>query len=664
MHKARENANGTFSIGKTWPLDDLSAVESYNGSRPRNPEEEQRKQWAGGQGFTVSIGKPYYWQANTQKEKQFFIASLVKIYTKYTGGNSPELIGFDEKEKEQLLGIKPPQPRPAPPSATLSQSSMQSGPAPPFPGNGYPGRQPALRSSPSREPISRREQNREPLQQEQSPHHLAHSHSSQNLRAQPSQFRGGPPPPTNPDFERATALETPPILRTGNGNRSQESFGNGYDNTNKPPRSRGGTGGLPSAPGRFPDRSGTPTSQRSTTPDSHIGRNKDSVDDIPPVPAPLTLPPERRRPPMPQLADSSNDSMIPAPLATPSLQREFMRPPARSSERPEPVQPLKVSSPVVQEQPTRPSLGGSQETSQSSIKFATGSIQKETSNDLPKAASVVVPPIPAEPVNSPISEEENRPGLGPMIKKKSRTEVANAFRKAAASANAFKPRAGGAAERLREQVNKSPEGPDGITGVVPAPSLLRGLSIDSTKTSTSIQTPVEKTEAPPVKAAPEVKDAVPEVKITRANDQSPEGAAKQSSPEKKDRDVKRQKPTSELTQKQLTSLGVDPSLLDGRGTDFVHLLDDFGWTEDGVHTKNIDQMHEEIERELNKAQVGGWLTRLEEEDERVEAIKKGLNICIGECDEFDVLLTLYGVELGVSFMNPYLIIAVTDMYRL
>ena len=59
-------------------------------------------------------------------------------------------------------------------------------------------------------------------------------------------------------------------------------------------------------------------------------------------------------------------------------------------------------------------------------------------------------------------------------------------------------------------------------------------------------------------------------------------------------------------------------------------------------------MKDDIERELNKAQIGGWLSRLDEEDERVGAIKKGFDLCIAECDELDRLLTLYGVELGVS----------------
>lgn len=104
MHKARENVNGSFSIGKTWHLDELSMVQSFNGALPANAEEEQQKRWAGGNGFVVTMGKPYYWQANTEKEKQFFVASLVKIYTKYTGGKVPELVGFDERERNQIMG--------------------------------------------------------------------------------------------------------------------------------------------------------------------------------------------------------------------------------------------------------------------------------------------------------------------------------------------------------------------------------------------------------------------------------------------------------------------------------------------------------------------------------------------------------------------------------
>lgn len=88
VHKARENANGTYSIGKTWNLDDLQQIENHLGFHDK--------------GFTVTLLKPYYWQANSTKEKDFFIQSLVKIYKKYTGGRVPALLGFEGTEIAQL----------------------------------------------------------------------------------------------------------------------------------------------------------------------------------------------------------------------------------------------------------------------------------------------------------------------------------------------------------------------------------------------------------------------------------------------------------------------------------------------------------------------------------------------------------------------------------
>ncbi|KAF2719191.1 hypothetical protein K431DRAFT_314290 [Polychaeton citri CBS 116435] len=107
MHKARENNNGSFSIGKTWNMEELSAIETFSGvgMPPATNEKEQRfREWAGNIGFTVTVTKPYYWQAGTSKEKDFFIASCVKIYRKYTKGLVPELRGFGEQEKAMLLG--------------------------------------------------------------------------------------------------------------------------------------------------------------------------------------------------------------------------------------------------------------------------------------------------------------------------------------------------------------------------------------------------------------------------------------------------------------------------------------------------------------------------------------------------------------------------------
>jgi len=676
MHKARENTNGTFSIGKTWPLDDLSAIESFSGLVPKNVEEEQRKQWAGGVGFIVTIGKPYYWQANTQKEKQFFIGSLAKIYTKYTGGKAPELIGFDDREREQVLGTASASQRPQPLNRYVQPSGQRASPASnaPLSTNGRP--MPPRQIAESREPLARQEmaassQPRDPISRQK-------SSEDQILRSQVSTppFSANRPSTSSSQTQLARPyFEAGPGTGAGNqrqqaplslrkvaaDNQSQESVASRDDGRSLSPRSRGGLNGMANVSGRFQDRSATPVSQRALTPDSNVTSRQDPPSEMPPVPAPLAFPPERRRPPLqvsPDRVHSREQSadMVPAPLATPSQQREFMKLPARSTERPEPPQPLRVSNAATgnANQNARPETAVVLGHNQKSSDAIAGDDQAEASEKkatLPTSVPSQLPGV-SEKVRTPAEpSQDERPGLGPMIKKKSKADVASAFRKAASAAsvaNAFKPRAGGAAERLREQQAKASEGPDGITSVVPAPSLLRGISNGNTRTGT----PEPVTQEKPSMATSN--ETIPEVKITIPSGQkgvpeqkSPEAIPKLAMPEKKSREVKRQKPTSEITQKQLASLGIDSSLLDGRGAKFATLLDNFGWADEGIHTKSIDQINDEIERELNKTQIGGWFGRLEEEDDRVEAIKQGLDVTIAECEELDGLLTLYGVELGV-----------------
>lgn len=113
IHKGRENANGSFSIGKTWEMYELSAIENYVHSNPQTPEGRQHKLWAKDTGFLVTIVKPYYWEAHTSKEKEFFIGSMVKVYTKFTDrfdrkqGKYPILMGFAENELDTLTEHRP-----------------------------------------------------------------------------------------------------------------------------------------------------------------------------------------------------------------------------------------------------------------------------------------------------------------------------------------------------------------------------------------------------------------------------------------------------------------------------------------------------------------------------------------------------------------------------
>jgi exocyst complex component 1 len=601
-------------------------VRSYSGATPMTVEEEQQKQWAGGIGLTVTLGKPYYWQANTPKEKQFFIGTLVKIYAKYTGGKSPELIGFDTKEREQLLGVsaaaagQPPSQQPARPGAVYGQS--QNLPPP----RREPSRERLLRNQPSQDAVQR--------SQAQIPPSSTPSLTSQTSRPQ---FRGSP---SGSMDSNGGGPQQQSLRRLAGANQSQESFGRSDDGASLPPRSRGGMNSLPNAPGRFQDRSITPNSQRAVTPDGSFPnpKDRDAADEVPPVPAPLAFPPERRRPPMPIIGDSnqrgqnSTENIVPAPLSSPGMRREDLRLPARSSERTQPRE-------------------REQESKIDDVHSDTNGISRGVVDREQSIPSSTPPPVqvPEEP------EEEVRPGLGPMIKKKSRGDIAGQFMKAAKTANAFnsfKPRAGGAAERLRETQPKSSEGPDGITSVVPAPSLVRSISSENP----SLLTPpasISSDKISPRKSH----DSIPEVKITVPQSGRPssvEGPVPtpqdKAIPEKSQtREIKRIKSPAETMVKELASLGIDPAILGGRGGELVAAWEEFGWAGEAIRTKNIDQMKEEVERELNRIQAGGWLKMLDEEDERIEAIKQGLDKCIEECDELDGLLTLYSVELSVSF---------------
>ncbi len=208
-------------------------------------------------------------------------------------------------------------------------------------------------------------------------------------------------------------------------------------------------------------------------------------------------------------------------------------------------------------------------------------------------------------------------------------------------------------------MNKNNDGPDGITEVVPAPP--RPVS--------SHKSPEPSTPEPPPKAADRT-STLPEVKITVPNSSRPtslQASTQEANPvaetvqskepkESKDaRDPKDSKNESRKSvivgndMKYLASLGIDAAILDSRSNEFAKWLDYFAWVPgDQMRGNNFDDMRLEMERELNKAQAGGWLARFQEEDERVEMIKRGVDVAMAECEELDNLLTLYSVELSVS----------------
>ncbi|GJJ15524.1 hypothetical protein Clacol_009802 [Clathrus columnatus] len=63
IHKSKMNTNGTFSIGKTWRLIELRAVEVTD---PNN--------------FTLTLGRAYRWQAEDSKQQSEFVGAVVNTF--------------------------------------------------------------------------------------------------------------------------------------------------------------------------------------------------------------------------------------------------------------------------------------------------------------------------------------------------------------------------------------------------------------------------------------------------------------------------------------------------------------------------------------------------------------------------------------------------------
>jgi hypothetical protein len=673
IHKSKENSNGTFSIGKTWNMDDLSRVESYTGPDAK-PE---FKDWAGTSGFTITLSKPYYWQTMADSEKKFFLASIVKIYRRYTNGKIPDFVNFDPQLLQELLSA----------DGRRQQQGSQSSPGdPPSRSNTLT---PGSGSLPSPTPP------------------IGRAMASQTGRSSPV---------GSIDSSRSTREQKDASMRRlGAPNRSQDSVATSFRSDDGTTTAAAATASSAATP-RFraaqplPKRSldspesaqsfaTTPLTRpvtpqpRPTTPQIHTPQPQSK-----PQPSPLQdeQPPERRRPPMDPARPSTavDRDLVPAPLATsvpnsPARQPGVAIPP-RSMERTsrqnsadpqmETDSFTGIKHSLLRKNSTEPPpLTNS--TSLASIKSSlmNRNAAASSSRDRIVPIPVVEPPLEMEPesapeqesepsmspppmasppptdqsqVGSPSTEDdgESRPGLGPMIKsKKSKNDLTSRWRAATAAATAaatsiaaFKPRPGGAGEKLRQaKIKMGGKEPDGITGVVPAPP--RPIATPELGANAdSLQGDVPQlTVTVPNASRPSSVKSLGEGKGAQDTSQTEEAARAK---EEARRDI-----VVGNDAKYLSAMGIDPSILDGRSTQFGHWLDYFGWVpSEQMRAKNMDEVKLDIEREINRAQAGGWLARFREEDERVDAIKKGIDVAMTECDELDNLLTLYSVELSVS----------------
>ncbi|KAK5093443.1 GTP-Rho binding exocyst subunit [Exophiala xenobiotica] len=528
VHKARENPSGSFSIGKSWALDELTAIQIYAGPFPENEREAMEKQWAGDLGFTVTLGKPYYWHAPTAKEKDFFIASLLKIYKKYTGGNTPELTGFLPHQIDQLgsgqssrtpsatVSQSPAPQLTAPPPIPVASSQRPRSPQmqrfPPAPSNSFDHQTPASRGDPRDGPPPMPEPLRSPARTDR------RMPSRENMRRGPDAPFGGPgqrePAPYIPPMPRqgptqnalAHQASQSSLGQSSVDSREQQGFPppnratraptNGPNPYQRPPTESSAANSeylptLAAVRGRLissaqsSDRPTTSTSDATSTASrTPVQSDMPSIYANSPAPESL-LPPDRKRPFLPIANTNGAQSNGPnsrsvTPATTPTPRAEETVPPIVPSQEPAKEHNNQaIPKGGYFNAVTMPDPPGAEPT-----ETATRAPSTSAANNITEPSPITFEERTAEPEEMPSPDkkgEEHRPGLGPMLKKKN---VADQFRKAAFAASAFKPRQGGGAARLKAMQEEGKRGnePDGITGVVPAP-IMRGMSSDSVTSS-------------------------------------------------------------------------------------------------------------------------------------------------------------------------------------
>lgn len=684
MHKARENANGTFSIGKTWILDDLDVIESFTNAVPQTAEQQQNKSRAGPTGFIVTVQKPYYWKANTAKEKDFFIFSLIKIYKKYTGGRLPQLIGFSSQELDQLGGASGPQngvPLAARPNMSTGVSSRVLSQETPVIRESPVETSRERRQRPSQERLSQERPSQERPSQEPPPgERVLHSAIAQNrfVRSAGSNERihmpgafpstdsiQDPSPQSSQHQLKTKRSESPalhnaisqPKFRRPSAGQSTDSFQSGREIQPAPLQQSGrssnekvGQNGTYGA-----GVSAAPARPITTTQEMPVNAVKDVPTSAPhaeePTPAKQAITLNFN----PGSNDNSTDQATSLKESQDHRNRNMRDPSQVTRGPPSLSQPESSGDHFPNE--TRSMIASSPQNSQTTTPevISLGPAANDDGSLTPQPSVTKFPPTP--PPETPT--EEHRPGLGPMIKKKSATEVASKFRKAATAYNAFKPRAGGAAEKV---ANDKPTSGDGITGVFQAPSLLKGISQDDVRPAT----PKQSLEIRP--STPDVRKEILTVQITTSPaksvtpvppepvSQKPSEAVLQSTPEsgkrppvaEKAQEDRRKKHRSDHSAKYARILGIDLSLLEGRTFEIEEVLNDFGWGEERSGRATFEELETGIRKEIARVEAGSWLSAVENNDERVVAVADMMDRVMSECDELDNLLTLYNVELGVD----------------
>ena len=701
MYKARENEDGTFQIGKTWDLDELQSIRVFNPATARTPEEQQQAQWAGPGGLTITMSKPYFWKALGNAEKEFFVAGLVRVFRRYTKGRAPELIGFTATERDTLLSgpsyVPPPQEgrpssqnqaqppplrqqlpqqRSSSPSSSVHSSTIGLASSEPMQGPANPRPVQQQRPQPTNQPSSHRSNrdSRASSQQTPSPTSSFKAPPQAFNQSQPQQSQQ--PRPFEPIFppnhqapaslfanggrpSNASSAVSPTFLQPLN-----TSSGPAGASLMSPSEISPGTHSVSSiTAGRWRPEGVAATTQRSAvdspgseqSPGSTPAPLQQTVLQTAPHNAPQTAPqvvPERRRPPIQDASVFGSQNSFrkasiatePSPLATQAPMQHDVSPSNMQGEPLLEVLPLRSTPQKAKAPPLQIVVQQEQERVPSPVTQAAPR-QDSPSNDLPSRTT------------SPLDERQYRPGLGPMMGRQGSNETANKLRKAATAYSAFKPRAGGAGERLLGTKANTNDEPDGVTRVVPAP-LSRNATQDTVPTLGRVASPLGNGVPRPLspgleKPATQTMDGVVERPLPNGSTQP---AVQVNEPTEEQQMARRPskitipKPRrqTDFFAKSLTTMGIDTSIVNNQHVEFENILTDFNWDTNLLQVKQVDVLKTNLRRDIARLEAGSWLGDSGHKDDRVATVESLLDRAIAECDEMEGLLTLYSVELSVS----------------
>ncbi|KIY70189.1 hypothetical protein CYLTODRAFT_371472 [Cylindrobasidium torrendii FP15055 ss-10] len=229
IHKSKANSNGTFSVGKTWRLQELKGIQVVNSIC-----------------FNISLSRTYKWDTDSAEEQKVFIHAMIQLFRQIS--NDPLQLDGVEGYEHGRQRIQQPQPQPAAhpallrprgPGPTRTPSPTSNGQAPaavtPSRASPHPSRHPRNRDDAqsamsSRAPSPAQSQaSRTRMREPSVPRRPASPARSQASSAAPSRLRSGsigsstmrgsvassstttlPPPPSAPPSVYAPSPAPPP----------------------------------------------------------------------------------------------------------------------------------------------------------------------------------------------------------------------------------------------------------------------------------------------------------------------------------------------------------------------------------------------------------------------------------------------------------------------